>query len=142
VPSPAPAEAERPPAPRDAAPPSLAAPAETAAAPRRDALSATALASAQLNYQQRLLAHLERHKRYPRAAQLRRQQGVPQVRFVIDRQGRVIRAALARASGHALLDEEALALLERAQPLPSLPPEMPEHEMEIIVPIEFFMARR
>lgn len=134
---------ETPPAPHDSAPPSADLnPAPVMAAPQAASVSPSILAAAQLSFQQRLLTHLERHKRYPRAAQQRRQQGVPYVRFTMDREGRVLSAALARASGHTLLDAEALALFERAAPLPALPDEITDPQLELIVPVEFFMVRR
>jgi protein TonB len=46
-----------------------------------------------------ILALLERNKRYPHAAQPRREQGIAQVFFRLDRQGRVIDSRIARSSG-------------------------------------------
>lgn len=132
---------EQPPAPETTAPASVPAPPSPAAsAPRQSASSAAAVA-AQATFEQLLLGHLERHKRYPRAAQMRRQQGVPYIRFTMDRQGTVLAASLERPSGFALLDQEALALLERAQPLPRLPDTVAGNSLEIVVPIEFFISR-
>jgi len=90
------------------------------------------------SWQQALLVHLERHKRYPRASRLRGEQGVAQVLFSIDRQGRVASLRLQRSSGHDSLDEETLRLVERAQPLP-VPPEMPGGIVEVSVPVRFFL---
>ena len=64
------------------------------------------------------------------------------VRFTMDRQGRVLSAALERSSGHAALDREALALLERAQPLPAPPAETPGERITLTVPVEFFTRGR
>ncbi len=86
-----------------------------------------------------VLGHLERHKRYPRSAQLRRQQGVPQVRIVIDRSGKVLSARLEKSSGVESLDEETVALAERASPLPAPPPEMAQDRIELVVPVQFVM---
>lgn len=66
----------------------------------------------------RLQVWLERHKRYPRRARLRNEEGVVLVRFLLGGDGTVSGIELAHSSGHALLDEEATALLARAQPLP------------------------
>jgi len=88
-------------------------------------------------WQGAVLAHLERHKRYPRAAQARRQQGVVQVAFTLDRQGAVLAVALHASSGHALLDGEALDLLQRAQPLPPPPPEVTGDRINLVVPVQF-----
>lgn len=129
-------------APQTQAPPSYdAAAAAVAAAPSQGAPS-TNNAAERVSFEQLLLAHLERNKRYPSAAQQRRQQGVPYLRFVMDRPGTVLSARLERGSGHALLDEAALALLYRAQPLPAMPATMPGDTLEVVVPIEFFMPRR
>src|SRR5690606_10718338 len=112
-------------------------PAPTAAAPVEVA-SAAARAASTATFQQRLLAHLERHKRYPRSAQLRRQEGVGYARFVLDRNGRVTGLRLERSSGHDILDREVLELIERAQPLPAFPPELVEERLDLVVPIQFF----
>ena len=117
-----------------------AAPAEPAAAPPQAAPQPSfAPSNAVPNWQGSLRAHLERHKRYPSAAQFRRQQGAPVVRFVMDREGNVLSAQLERSSGITSLDEEAVALLGRAQPLPPPPPEIPGERIELRVPIQFFL---
>lgn len=85
----------------------------------------------------RLMTHLQRFKRYPVAARMRNEQGTVYVRFRMDRSGNVLSARIERASGHQLLDSEATALLERAAPLPALPPEMPEAVIERVLPIPF-----
>jgi protein TonB len=84
-----------------------------------------------------ILALLERNKHYPEAAQSRRQEGVAQVFFSIDRQGRVINSRLVRSSGASTLDDEALALLRRAEPFPPPPPELPGARVDLTVPIRF-----
>ena len=84
-----------------------------------------------------IVALLERNKHYPAAAQSRREQGVAQVFFSLDRQGRVINSRIARSSGANALDEEALALLRRAQPFPAPPRELPGVHVDLTVPIRF-----
>lgn len=42
------------------------------------------------SWEGRVLAQLNRHRRYPRLAMFRRQQGVPYLRFVMDRDGKVL----------------------------------------------------
>lgn len=69
----------------------------------------------------RVVAHLERRKRYPSAARARGEQGTVLVAFRIDAGGRVLSASLARSSGHSALDEAALAMVERASPVPAPP---------------------
>lgn len=98
-------------------------------------------ASAKVTYEGLLLAHLARNKRYPSQARSRRQQGLPYVRFVVTREGKVLSAKLERSSGYEALDEEALALFERAQPLPAFTPEMEDDTLEAVVPIQFSLRR-
>ena len=89
-----------------------------------------------------MLAHLERRKRYPQEARSQRLEGVAMVRFSMDRRGRVLYVDLARSSGHAVLDQEAIGLLRRAQPLPAPPAEVAGDPLSLTVPVEFFQRRR
>lgn len=90
-------------------------------------------------WQGRVLAALNKVKRYPREASFRRRQGVPIIRFVMDRSGRVLSASLERSSGVPALDGEALELPRRAQPLPKPPEDVPGATIELVVPVEFYM---
>ena len=129
----------QPPAPATTAPPSApATPAPVAAAPQPSASSVQSLNAIQ-TWRSLLLAHLERHKRYPRRARWRRQEGVVHLRFTMDREGHVLAAQIARSSGHDTLDEEVLALIRRAQPLPKPPSELPGESLEFVVPVQFFL---
>ena len=129
------AEKPKPPAPqkeRQAARSDAAAPAPKAAAP--DSGTGATGKAPLMSWQTRVSAHLERRKRYPSAARSRRDEGVAQVRFTIDDSGRVLTSRLVRSSGHAALDAEALALMERASPLPAPPAGI---SRTITVPIRF-----
>ena len=86
-----------------------------------------------------MLGRLNQFKRYPREAQDRRQQGIPYIRFVMDRDGRVVSTMLERGSGYPALDREAVALPKRAQPLPKPPAEVTGSSLELVVPVEFFL---
>ena len=110
-------------------------PAERAAAPAPGASSRNPYAVP--NWKSRLVAALERSKRYPTEARAHGEQGVAQLAFSIDRHGRVHNARIAHTSGSELLDSETLALLERAQPLPPPPPELAGAEIAIVVPIRY-----
>ena len=81
-------------------------------------------------------AHLARFRRYPPEAERRGLKGVAVMRFSVDRTGRIVGATLVRSSGHDLLDEEAVAWLQRAQPLPAPPPERAA-PLQITVPLSF-----
>lgn len=85
----------------------------------------------------RLLARLNRYKQYPHVARQARIQGVVQLHFVMDAQGKVLSFEIAKSSGRPVLDAEALALIQRAQPLPLLPADFPTPTLDAVVPIEF-----
>ena len=86
-----------------------------------------------------LQAWLEQHKVYPRRAMSRRLEGVVSLRFVINREGRVLDYQIERSSGHRLLDRAVTALIERAQPLPTMPNDIKETNLTLIVPISFVL---
>lgn len=86
----------------------------------------------------RLLSHLERYKRYPSAARMKRVEGTAYLSFGMDRDGRVLGYHLASSSGSAELDEEVLAMIVRASPLPPAPPEV-HTQVKLVVPVRFRM---
>ncbi|NCA72020.1 MAG: energy transducer TonB [Sphingobacteriia bacterium] len=66
-----------------------------------------------------------------------RQQGTVQVRFTIDRRGRLLDHQIVKGSGHAELDAEVSAMLERASPMPAIPESLGRSQVTITVPIVF-----
>jgi protein TonB len=89
------------------------------------------------NWKSRLVARLERYKRYPAEAQARGEHGVAQLAFSVDRSGGVHRARILRSSGSTALDRATLAMIARAQPLPPPPPEIRGAQIAIVVPIRY-----
>lgn len=81
--------------------------------------------------------HLQQYKRYPSDAQARGDEGVVMLSFTVDRSGHVLNREIARSSGHRELDNEAMAMVERAQPWPPFPASMPQAKLEMTVPIKF-----
>lgn len=134
---PAPQPVDKPPEEREPERPPL--PAAAAPAIATPAPPPPAAAGPPPSFQAMLLAHLQRHKRYPNAARLRRQQGVAQLRFTMDRDGKVIWYRIERGSGSELLDDEVTAMIERAQPLPRIPDDVPEKQLEFLVPVQFLL---
>jgi len=110
----------------DAAPPTIAAP----PAPQ-------ASSNAPDTWQGHVLARLGKFRRYPTGARNRHEEGVPYIRFTMDRNGMVLSSTLERSSGFADLDREAVRLPKRAQPLPKPPPAVVGDTIELVVPVEF-----
>ncbi len=88
-------------------------------------------------YLAKVMAWLQDHKRYPKSAERRRQQGVAQVAFTLLPDGQVSGIRLVAGSGYDLLDQEALALLTRAAPLPAFPPGLAPQPMALTLPVAF-----
>jgi len=105
-------------------------------APRTTAPPEAAQA-ARANYMGLLSAHLQRFKQYPPAARAAGEQGVATLSFTVSRNGRVSDGRIVKSSGSAKLDAETLAMLRRAQPLPSFPPEMTQSALSFAAPIRF-----
>ncbi len=110
-----------------AAGPSGARAATSAAAPARGAVEIAA-------YRNALLAKIWGAVRYPEAARERGATGVATVRFALDGAGAVTLADLAQSSGDRALDDEAIAAVRRASPLPAPPAGAPRAYSE---PIRF-----
>ncbi len=80
---------------------------------------------------------LQRNMHYPRAARVAGQEGDVVVRFVIDREGNVQSVELESGSGYPLLDREATEMVERGDPFPAMPGDMPGERLEVRVPVTF-----
>jgi periplasmic protein TonB len=86
-------------------------------------------------WERALSARLERFKRYPPQAAGAR--GVASVVFQIDRRGHVLRSRIVQSSGSSALDEDALAMLKRADPLPAPPDAFPDTQLSFTIPIRY-----
>lgn len=94
-------------------------------------------ANAVPNWKSRLVARLERYKRYPDAALRRGEHGVAELAFEVDRRGGVHHVRILRSSGSSLLDHATLALARRAAPLPPPPAALSGRRIPIVVPIRY-----
>jgi protein TonB len=88
-------------------------------------------------WRREIVALIERNKRYPAAAQSRREQGIAHVFFSLDRKGRVVESRIEQSSGVGTLDDEALALLRRIQSFPVPPPDFPGEHVTLRLPLRF-----
>lgn len=89
------------------------------------------------DYLARLQLWLERHKKYPRKAERRRQEGTAKLFFIMSRDGTVLDFRIEESSGHRLLDREVEAMIRRAQPLPVMPGFIDGQKLELVVPVVF-----
>jgi protein TonB len=99
--------------------------------------AAGAAAIAVASYNQLVAAHLQRFKQYPSASKAVGEQGISRLSFSLSRGRQVLGSHLAGSSGYAALDAETLAMVRRAQPFPSFPPELKQASMSFTVPVRF-----
>jgi periplasmic protein TonB len=86
-------------------------------------------------WERSLVVRLDRFKHYPPQAAGAR--GVASVVFQIDRRGHVLKSEIVQSSGSSALDEEALAMIKRADPLPAPPNGLPDAHLSITIPIRY-----
>jgi len=81
-----------------------------------------------------LVAHLDRHKRYPKgllkAAEL-------SVRLTLDRLGHVVSVAIEKGSGDPAFDEAAIGMVKRSDPVPTPPPLVADDGLTFVLPVIF-----
>jgi protein TonB len=97
--------------------------------------------AAKASWQGLLLGQLQRYKRYPKAAKEMHQEGTAYLRFSMNREGKVLSARLQKSAGSSWLDEETLAMIRRAEPLPTPPDEVPGNIIELVVPVQFLLKK-
>ncbi len=78
------------------------------------------------------MAHLNRFKRAPADGGA----GTARVSFTVDRGGNVMGVRLASSSGDSALDQAAIAMVERANPVPAPPSDM-GNRIPLSVPVHF-----
>jgi TonB family protein len=86
-------------------------------------------------WQNELIAHLDRHKRYPSDRTTKEAEIL--VGFVLDRVGHVLSANIVKGSGDAAFDQAALSMLHRSDPVPAPPPLVANEGLNFTLPVVF-----
>ena len=87
-----------------------------------------------------LAAHFNRFKRYPSDRVMQSAKVI--VGFVLDRIGHVVSTRIIQGSGDASFDAAALAMLQRADPVPAPPPLVADENLTFSVPVDFAPAEK
>jgi periplasmic protein TonB len=90
-------------------------------------------------WERSLAVRLETSKRYPVRAH--GEKGVAQVTFRLDRNGHVLSSKIVQSSGSAILDDEALATLKRADPFPHPPSAASDDQLTIVTSIRYKLPK-
>jgi protein TonB len=88
-----------------------------------------------VTWQKELIAHLDRHKRYP--AERSQKTAEILVSFVLDRTGHVLSTSIVKGSGDPAFDEAALAMVRRSDPVPMPPPLVADEGLNFTLPVVF-----
>ena len=88
-------------------------------------------------WQMTVNTRLNQYKRYPTQARTRHHEGRVVVAFTLDTDGHVVNSKIVKSSGSALLDQETLDLLVRAQPFPVPPNGAGGQDLFLQVPIAY-----
>jgi protein TonB len=86
-------------------------------------------------WQKELMAHLDKHKRYPAERALKSAEIY--VRFTLDRLGHVLATSIEKGSGDAAFDQAALAMVKRSDPVPAPPPLIADEGLSFTLPVIF-----
>jgi protein TonB len=86
-------------------------------------------------WQKELIAHFDRHKRYPASHSLDSADIL--VNFVLDETGRVLSSSIVRGSGDPFFDEAALVMIRRSDPVPKPPALVVQAGLSFILPVIF-----
>jgi TonB family protein len=89
----------------------------------------------QATWQKELVAHLDKHKRYP-PEHLQKNAEIL-VNFVLDRLGHVVSATIVKGSGDPVFDNAALAMVHRSDPVPPPPPLIADEGLSFTLPVVF-----
>ncbi len=92
------------------------------------------------DYLERVRSALARHKKYPDQARKLKQEGTVSISLHIARDGTVLGAQIAQASGFPLLDEAALQMARDASPLPRVPDDVDGESVRIALPISYSLG--
>ena len=85
-------------------------------------------------WQKELMAHLDKHKRYPGSAQ---KSAEIVVGFVLDRMGHVLSNPASSRDRRLAFDEAALSMVKRSDPVPPPPPLVADEGLSFTLPVIF-----
>lgn len=88
-----------------------------------------------ITWQKQLVTHLARHRSYPKGASNLNARVT--LNFVLDRNGHIVSTSIIQSSGESNIDQAALAMMYRSDPVPPPPPSVADKSLIFTLPIVF-----
>jgi protein TonB len=123
-----------------AAPAQPAASADVAAAPAPAAAASGPDPGSIARFRLELMDIARRYKKYPRIARENNWQGRVELRIAFSASGSIAALNVKKGAGHAVLDEEAQAMIRNAQPQAAIPPALRGKAFTLEIPVDFFLT--
>lgn len=101
-----------------------------------------AAARAEADYKSLVGSYIRRNRFSPPQSRKAGISGDVRVRFVVNRSGAISNVSVAGSSGHALLDGEAVAFIQRLTPVPAFPRDLRKAEIPLTITLKFDLERR
>lgn len=90
------------------------------------------------NYQSIVAAHLNKYKKYPPSSLMNEEEGVVYVIVTLDSNGNVLSRKIKKGAKYETLNNETLATLDRASPLPAPPQEYVKNgKVVLVLPLKY-----
>jgi protein TonB len=90
-------------------------------------------------YRLELMDAARRYKKYPRIAQDNNWQGRVELRIAIGETGALSSLSVKKSAGHAVLDDEAQAMIRTASSKAAIPPGLRGKAFTLEIPVDFFL---
>jgi len=88
-------------------------------------------------YIRALMRHISQFKAYPAALKKAHIEGTPIIRFTFNKDGEVLETTIKKRSSHQALDQAAIEVFKKANPLPPIPPALRRDTLTMSLPIKF-----
>lgn len=89
------------------------------------------------DWQKQVVLKISKAKKYPKTARTKRIEGEVQVRFTLDRYGKVLRAEVGKSSGWPVLDNAAVQTVKDIGKMPTPPNFMSGSEFTLMIPLRY-----